>query len=200
MSSTRKWTVAAAALIVAVVASGCGSVAPGAAAVVGDERISERELTEHVQAVLRAQGRPVDSSAESIVDTTLNQLVTASLVEQYSEQEGIEVDQGEIDAAVVSVVAASGGQEALEQSLLQQDLAPDQLEALLRVNLLVQKIGQALDPAGTPESQSSAVFSAIVAFSEEVGTRINPRYGTWDAMNLGVGPAADDLSAPLAAS
>lgn len=200
MSSTRKWTVAAAGLMVAVVASGCGSVAPGAAAVVGDERISERELTEHVQAVLRAQGRPVDSSAESIVDTTLNQLVTASLVEQYSEQEGIEVDQGEIDAAVVSVVSASGGQEALEQSLLQQDLAPDQLEALLRVNLLVQKIGQALDPAGTPESQSSAVFSAIVAFSEEVGTRINPRYGTWDAMNLGVGPAADDLSAPLAAS
>lgn len=200
MSSTRKWIVGAAALIVAVVASGCGSVAPGAAAVVGEDRISERELTEQVQAVLRAQGRPVDSAAESIVATTLNQLVTASLVDQYAEQEGIEVDQGEIDAALAGVVAASGGEEALEQSLLQQDLAPNKLEALLRINLLVQKIGQALDPAGTPESQSSAVFLAIVTFSDEVGTRINPRYGTWDSMNLTIGPAADDLSVPLAAS
>ena len=200
MSSTRTWTMAAAALLVAVVASGCGSVAPGAAAIVGDDRISESDLTEQVQAVLRAQGRPVDSSAESIVDTTINQLVTASLVEQFAEREGIEVTQGEIDATVASVVAASGGEEALEQSLLQQDLAPDQLESLLRVNLLVQKIGQALDPAGTPESQSSAVFLAIVAFSDEVGTQVNPRYGTWDAMNLAVGPAADDLSIPLAAS
>lgn len=200
MSSTRTWKVAAAALVVAVVASGCGSVAPGAAAVVGEDRISERDLTEQVQAVLRAQGRPVDSSAESVVDTTLSQLVTASLVKQYAEREGISVDQGEIDAAAASVVAASGGEEALAQSLLQQDLAPDQLESLLRVNLLVQKIGQALDPAGTPESQSSSVFLAIVDFSDEVGTQVNPRYGTWDSMNLAIGPTADDLSVPFTAS
>ena len=199
MSRARTWTVAAAALIVATVTTGCGSVAPGAAAIVGDERISERELTEQVQSVLRAQGRPVDSSAPSVVGVTLSQMVTGTLVEQYAEREGITVTQGEIDAAVANLAAAAGGSEALVQSLLQQDLAPDQLESLLRVNLLVQKIGQALDPAGTPETQSTAVFAAVVEFSSEVGTRVNPRYGTWDATSLLIGPASDDLSIPVAA-
>ena len=57
MTIKRTWSLAGAAAIIALVASGCGSALPGAAAVVGDQRISERELTEQVEQVLRAQGR-----------------------------------------------------------------------------------------------------------------------------------------------
>ena len=87
MSSKKQWTLVGAALIVAAALSGCGSTSPGAAAVVGDDRISERELNAQVEQVLRAQGRPVDSASEALVVTTLDRMITTSLVEQFAAQE-----------------------------------------------------------------------------------------------------------------
>lgn len=180
----------------AVIVSGCGSAVPGAAAVVGDDRISERELTEKVEQVLRAQGRPVDSASEALVVTTLDRMITTSLVEQLAEREGVEVTQGELDATLVNYAEATGGQDAFEEILIQQDLAPESIEDLFRVNILAQKLGMELDPMGSPEAQSSAVLLAVAEFSEEVGTNVSPRYGTWDGATLTVGAVANDLSIP----
>ena len=196
MKSKRKWAIAGAAVMVAVVATGCGSAVPGAAAVVGDERISERELGERVEQVLRAQGRPVDSASEALVVTTLDRMITTSLVEQLADREGVEVTQGELDATVASYVEASGGREAFEELLLQQDLAPEGIEDLFMVNILAQKIGVVLDPAGSQESQTLAVLNAVSAFSADIGTRVSPRYGTWDPSELTIGAVANDLSIP----
>lgn len=196
MKSKRKWAIVGAAALVAVVTSGCGSAAPGAAAVVGDERISERELDERVEQVLLAQGRPVDSASEALVVTTLDRMITTSLVEQFASREGVEVTQGELDAVVASYVEGSGGREAFEELLLQQDLAPEGIEDLFRVNILAQKLGVELDPAGSPESQTLAVLNAVSAFSADIGTRVSPRYGTWDPSELTIGAVADDLSIP----
>ncbi|HEV8023701.1 MAG TPA: SurA N-terminal domain-containing protein [Candidatus Nanopelagicales bacterium] len=195
MGSRRRAMIAglaAAGLLV----TGCGDVSPGAAAVVGDDRISERELTEQVEQVLIAQGRPVDSSSQALVVTTLDRMITTSLVEQLAEQEGIEVTQGELDATLANYAEASGGQEAFEEALVQQDLAPDDIPEIIRVNILAQKISFELDPQGSPESQSAAIFNAVTAFSEQVGTEVSPRYGTWDPVSLAVGGTPDDLSAP----
>ena len=180
----------------AVLLVGCSSASPGAAAIVGDDRISERDLTEQVQQVLSAQGRPLDSASQALVATTLDRMITTSLVEQLATDQGIDVTRGELDATLANYAEASGGQEAFEQSLLQQDLAPDDIPEIIRVNILAQKIGFALDPGGTPESQSAAIFGAVTAFSQDVGTEVSPRYGTWDPVGLAVGPALDDLSTP----
>lgn len=196
MSSNKKWALAGVAGIVAVVVSGCGSAVPGAAAMVGDDRISERELTEKVEQVLRAQGRPVDSASEALVVTTLDRMITTSLVEQIAEQEGVEVTQGELDATLANYAEATGGQEAFEELLIQQDLAPESIEDLFRVNILAQKLGMELDPMGSPEAQSSAVLAAVSQFSDDVGTSVSPRYGTWDGASLTVGAIANDLSIP----
>lgn len=196
MSSTRKWTLVGAVAIAAVVMSGCSTAAPGAAAVVGSDRISERELTEKVEQVLRAQGRPVDSASEALVVTTLDRLITTSLVEQFAEQEGVSVTQGELDATVAGFVEATGGQQAFDDVLLQQDVAPESAPELIRVNLLAQKLGAALDPTGGPEAQSAAVLIAVSDFSEDVGTSVSPRYGVWDPINLSVGAMPNDLSVP----
>lgn len=196
MSSKKQWTLVGAALIVAAALSGCGSTSPGAAAVVGDDRISERELNAQVEQVLRAQGRPVDSASEALVVTTLDRMITTSLVEQFAAQEGVEVTQGELDATLANYAEATGGQEAFEELLLQQDLAPESIEDLFRVNILAQKLGMELDPMGSPEAQSSAVLAAVSAFSDQVGTSVSPRYGTWDGATLTVGATANDLSVP----
>lgn len=196
MTSKSKWTIVGAAVMVAVVTSGCGSAVPGAAAVVGDERISERELGERVEQVLRAQGRPVDSASEALVVTTLDRMITTSLVEQFASREGVEVTQGELDAVVANYAEGSGGREAFEELLLQEDLAAEGIDDLFRVNILAQKLGMELDPAGSPEAQTLAVLNAVSAFSADIGTRVSPRYGTWDPSELTIGAVPDDLSIP----
>lgn len=196
MSSTRKWTRAAVAAVAALLVTGCSTAAPGAAAVVGSDRISERELTQKVEQVLRAQGRPVDSASEALVVTTLDRLITTSLVEQFAEREGVSVTQGELDATVAGYVESTGGRQAFESALLQQDIAPQSVPDLFRVNLLAQKLGIVLDPMGSPEAQSTAVVIAVAGFSEEVGTTVSPRYGTWDPMNVSIAAIPNDLSIP----
>ena len=181
----------------ALVLSGCASATPGAAAIVGNERISERQLTEQVEQVLVAQGRPVDSASEALVVTTLDRMITSLLVEQIAEEQGIEVTQGELDATIAQYAAASGGEQAFKDTLLAQDLAPDDIEDLFRVNILAQKMGMILDPGGTPDSQSAAIFAAVTAFSQEAGTEVSPRYGSWDPAGLVVGPPPNDLFAPI---
>jgi len=180
----------------ALVLAGCGSASPGAAAIIGQDRISERDLTEQVQEVLRAQGRALDTASQALVATTLDRMITTSLVEQLAEREGIEVTQGELDTTLANFAEASGGQEAFEQSLLQQDLAPDDIPEIIRVNILAQKLGFALDPNGTPETQNASIFTAVTNFSQEIGTEVSPRYGSWDPVSLAVGAAPDDLSVP----
>ena len=200
MSITKKWIVAGASVLAVAALSGCGSASPGAAAVVGDDRISESELTEQVEQVLRAQGRPLDSASEALVVTTLDRMITTSLVEQFAQQQGVEVTQGELDATLANYAEATGGQEAFEELLIQQDLAPESIDGLFRVNILAQKLGMELDPMGSPEAQSSAVLAAVAQFSEEVGTSVSPRYGTWDGATLTVGAIANDLSVPGSSS
>lgn len=200
MSITKKWTIVGAGVLAVAALSGCGSASPGAAAVVGDDRISESELTEQVEQVLRAQGRPLDSASEALVVTTLDRMITTSLVEQFAQQQGVEVTQGELDATLANYAEATGGQEAFEELLIQQDLAPESIDGLFRVNILAQKLGMELDPMGSPEAQSSAVLAAVAEFSEEVGTSVSPRYGTWDGATLTVGTIANDLSVPGSSS
>jgi hypothetical protein len=197
MKSKRSLAVAAASVVIAFIASGCMSIHPGAAAVVGDDRISESQLTQQVQRVLRAQGRPVDTPSEALVVTTLDRMITTSLVEQFADREGITVNQGELDATLANFTEASGGKEAFEELLIQQDLAPEDIDSLFRVNILAQKLGLALDPTGSPESQSAAIFAAIAAFSDEIGTQVSPRYGSWQGAGLQIGPALNDLSTPV---
>ena len=186
MNSRRAGVLAAVAASVLVL-SGCASATPGAAAVVGNERISERDLTEQVEQVLRAQGRPVDSASEALVVTTLDRMITTQLVEQLAAENEVVVTQGELDATIANYVEASGGREAFQNTLLAQDLAPDDIDELFRVNLLAQKMGVLFDPSGTPETQSSAIFTAVAA-TQEVGTTVSPRYGQGDLAGLLVGP------------
>ena len=78
------------------------------------------------------------------------------------------------------------------------NVAPSQLESIIRLQLQAQDLGIALNPSGSAEEQGRAVFEAAGALSEELQTTVSPRYGTWDPATLALGPTPDDLSAPPA--
>lgn len=187
-------SVAAAALLL----SGCSNQQPGAAATLGDTRISEQTLSAEVQAVLVAQGQPATSVDESLPPQMLGRLITIELIDELARREGIVVTQGQIDEQLANYVAQAGDQAAVEKLFIEQGVAPSQIESIVRLNLQAQALGIALDPKGSAEEQGQAVVEAVVALSTELDTTVSPRFGTWDAATISVGPTPDDLSAPPA--
>jgi hypothetical protein len=176
--------------------SGCGTPTAGAAAVVGEQRISEATLNSEVQSVLSLQGLPATDSSNELITSTLNQMITTILVNELASREKIEVTQGEIDDLRLQYIAQAGGVEAFESQISQQGIAIDDVDSIIRVNIQVSQLGDVLSPNTEPDAKSAAVFLALSELSSEIGTEVSPRFGTWDPENLTVGPSANSLSEP----
>ena len=190
--------VAASVAAAAILLSACGSQQAGAAATLGDTRISEQTLSAEVQAVLAAKGQPTTSVDESLPPELLRRLILIELVDELAAREGVVVTQGQIDEQLANYEAQAGDRAALENLFIEQGVAPSQIEAFVKLNIQAQQLGIALAPSGSAEEQGQAVSDAVIAISEELDTTVSPRYGTWDAAAISVGPAPDDLSTPPA--
>ena len=189
------------AAVVAVAALGlvgCSSPTPGAAAVIGDTRIAETALTQQVQAVLKAQGLGLDTADSALTAQALDRMVKSQLVSMLAARAGVEITQGEIDAQLLDYDAQAGSRAEVERIFLEQGIAPSQIAGIIVLNLQANEIGMQLAPNGDPQLQGDAVVKAMTVLSELLDTEVSPRYGTWDAATLQVGPAPDDLSAPQA--
>lgn len=176
--------------------SGCGTPTAGSAAVVGDQRISESELNSEVEAVLALQGLPATDSSNELITSTLDEMITAILVEELASREKVEVTQGEIDDLRLQYIAQAGGQEAFEDQIGGQGIPFSEVDSIIQINIQVAKLGDALEPQGTPDERSAAVFIAVANLSTELGTEVSPRFGTWDPESLSVGPTSDTVSEP----
>lgn len=189
--------VRAAIAVVAVLAlSACSGQTAGSAAIVGDTRITDETISAEVENLLTAQGKSLDDASPSMMATALGRAVTTELVDQVATKEGVTVNAGEIDAVLDAYGEQAGGLAEFEKYLLTQDVAPDQITSIIRLNIQVEKLGLKLAPNESPDMQSLAVFQIVGTYSEEVGVEISPRYGSWDPANLTIGPPPDDLSTP----
>lgn len=192
----RAGTALIASVVAALVLSACSGQTAGSAAVIGDTRITDSSVSAEVEGLLAAQGRSLDEASPSMMATALSRAVTTELVNQYATREGITVNEGEIDAVLDAYSEQAGGLAEFEKYLLTQDVSPDQVTSIIRLNIQVEKLGQKLAPGESPDMQSLAVFQSVGKYSEDVGVEISPRYGSWDAANLTIGPPPDDLSTP----
>lgn len=183
-------TLAAAALAV----SGCGPALAGSAAVVGSARITDQALAAQVTAVT-TQLKIAETSEVSVA--ILNRLVTQQLIFALADQQKISVSQAEVDSFVEQQAQLAGGRERFEAVLMQKGIPADQIPAAARATLLVAQLGSRLVPGGDGEAQDSATVAAVTKFSGEIGTRVSPRFGEWDAELLRIGPPPNDLSRPI---
>jgi hypothetical protein len=184
-------------VLMAASLTGCGANQAGAAATLGDQRITENELNAQVESLLKAQGLTSSEATAELVSTTLDRMITTNLVDQLAERQGISISQGELDNVRLQYLAQAGGQQQLDALLLQQGVLPSELDSVIETNLLVSELGVALAPEATPDVQGGAVFIAASELSVEIDAQVAPRFGTWDAENLTVGPVTDDVSAPV---
>ncbi|MEV7143594.1 SurA N-terminal domain-containing protein [Streptomyces tauricus] len=177
----------AALVTAAPLLTACGSDAhPGAAAVVGDDRITVSQLENRVNEVRTAQRAATTGEAQyeqaiaksgGLTRDTLHGMVLDRVLHRAADDAGVTVTRKEIQEARTGLEQQAGGAKALEVSWLQQyGVPPERLDDNLRVQIEAQKLASAL---GTDTSQP-AFWKALSEASKKLDVDLNPRYGSWD--------------------
>ncbi|NUL02584.1 SurA N-terminal domain-containing protein [Streptomyces lunaelactis] len=186
-------TVSAALLVAAPLLAACGNEAhPGAAAVVGGERIEVSTVQAKVKDVRTAQASS-PQSAQLIKDSgqlsraKLYDLIVGQVVQRAADDADVKVSRKEIQDGLAVLEQQSGGQEQLAAMYLEQrGVAPAQLNDAVRRDILVNKLAASLGATNTPEGQAT-LNKAFTAAAKSLHIDVNPRYGTWDDQKLELG-------------
>jgi hypothetical protein len=180
-----------AAIAAAPLLTACGSDAhPGAAAVVGGQRITVAQLETRVKEVREAQRAAVADDAQyaqvlnqtsSLTRDTLHGMVLDRLLDRAAEEAGITVTPREVQQLRAGLEQQVGSVKGLETAWLQRyGIAPQRLDDNLRLQLEADKLAASL---GTDTSQT-AFLDALSKVSAELRVDINPRYGSWNAKDV----------------
>ncbi|MFJ5709514.1 SurA N-terminal domain-containing protein [Streptomyces sp. NPDC093105] len=199
-SSARRRTalaLSAALLAAAPLLTACGGEAhPGAAAVVGGERIDVSSLQAEVKAARDAQAAS-PQSAQLIAATgdlgrqKLNGMIFDRILGKVAADQGVTVSRAELQETRAAFVRENGGVEGLEAVLLQQQgVAPGQVGDVVRRNVLMTKIIEKLGITETPEGQQK-LQELFAAASKSLDIDVNPRYGAWDDTKVQLDTGAD---------
>lgn len=189
-------TLTAALLAAAPLLTACGNDAhPGAAAVVGGERVEVSTLQAQVRDVRDAQ-QASPQAAELIKNTgqlgqiKLNSMIFDRILQKAAADAGVTATRKEIQTTRQSAAQQSGGEDQLATMLLQQGaLTPGQIDTAIRREVLMSKLARSLGAnTTTPEGQQQ-VIGALVKTSEKLGIDVNPRYGAWDVKQVRLGEA-----------
>lgn len=148
-------------------------VEAGAAAIVGDQRISARELNANVQefeAALEKANITPDQLGVPVAQFVLFRMTNQARYQQIADKHGVTVTEAEIDNAL-----KDGGQyQDPEMNLLSKGVAPDNARDYLRAEVGAFKV---LDKFGGQQSEEAAA-----KWQQEynsVKTVFSPRYGTF---------------------
>jgi parvulin-like peptidyl-prolyl isomerase len=141
--------------VAVAVLAGCGnaSTSPGAAAVVGDQRISTDALQKTVDRALRdpqAQSK-LGADRARFVREELGRLINNDVIAAAAAAHGVTVSNSEIDSQISQFAQQAGGQAQLEQSAAQNGVPKEDLRNFIRFYVLQQKLADKL-VAGVPVS------------------------------------------------
>jgi hypothetical protein len=165
----------------------CGNDAhPGAAAVVGGQRITVAQLQSRVNEVRTAQRSSVQNEAQyeravattgGLTRETLYGMVFDQVVHRAAQDAGVTVTRKDIQDMRAGLAQQAGGSKALEATwLAQYGVPPQRLDENLRLQVEGRKLAAKL---GTDTTQP-AFWKALSTASKELHVDLNPRYGTWD--------------------
>ncbi|OAR26129.1 hypothetical protein A8W25_11755 [Streptomyces sp. ERV7] len=180
------------ALSVALLGAGplltaCGSEAhPGAAAVVGGDRIPVSALQAQVKDVRTAQ-QASPQSAQLIKNTgqlsraKLHGLIFDKVLDRAAADAGVSVSRKELQDARAAMAQQSGGEQAFAAMLLQQrGVAPGQIDDAVREQVQLTRLAAATGADLSTPTGQAAVTRTLTEASKKLKIDVNPRYGTWD--------------------
>ncbi|WP_430479287.1 SurA N-terminal domain-containing protein [Streptomyces sp. P11-1] len=186
--------VSAAVLLTAPLLAACGNEAhPGAAAVVGGERIEVSAVQAQAADVRAAQESSPEAAqlvnkSGQLNRAKLHGLIFGRILDKAAEDAGVTVTRKEIQEARTASRAQAGGEEQLRAMMLQQRwVAPEQIDNDMRQEVLLPKLAKALGAdLGTPAGQQ-VVGEALTKASKALDIDVNPRFGAWDDQKMQLG-------------
>jgi hypothetical protein len=202
-----KWSAAAAVVGLAVTA--CGSVQMGAAAIVGGGRISSATLTAQSASLRKAiQTDPSKSQLTypqaQVPQQVLSWLLRFRVRNELAAQQRVVVTTAQQQAALATLSSQlrQSGNVTLTEAAIANGLPPDMLPELGRYLSIGNQLLDRLDGGQTPTTQ--AAQNALTAqlnksqclASKQLQIRVNPQFGAFDYNQMSVVPAQSSLSAP----
>ena len=203
MTRARRASAAATVAVAAVLLSACGSTQAGAAAVVGDVRITETRVNQAAADAAAAASpfpptRPRGSTPGTFPQANANRLVTSELLAIAAAQEGIVVTQSEVDTLLDQAAGDTSRAEFEAQIAAQTGVPPADLESFARDFIIQQKLGEILAPGADATAKTAAVNARLAQIAEQEGVTVSPRYGAWNAEAARIEGDVNDLSSPQA--
>lgn len=187
----------------ALLLTGCSQV--GAAATLGDTKITQATVQGSIDSIL-AERAKVDTTqmqletGESLNRGQLRFHLLSALLRAVGEELKLTVTKAEIDTRRASIVEQVGGASALPNALVNAGIAPADLDTYIEAILMSDKISQALVANGVAQDQVGAELQKlVVAKAKELGVTVNPRYGKWNAETADI-QAADPASTAVTPS
>ncbi|MCZ3387551.1 MAG: hypothetical protein LH645_00120 [Actinomycetia bacterium] len=196
MRGGRRLRIALAVAAISVLAlSGCATQKAGSAAVAGDERLTEAQLTdlfgeldELYNVNPDAQRLPNDQLTLSVLSWWVNEQLIGTL----AREEGLTATQAQIDQVL------GADQKQRDAISLGNGIPPSRLDAAAEVFVLSSALTDSLaEPGATKEETDAALMARLQETADDLGISISPRFGTWNSATVSVQPRNPErLSSP----
>lgn len=187
----------------------CSPVQLGAAAIVGNQRITVSSLDSQVsylQAAAKPYGSGIQLTSAEMPSAVLSWLVRFAIMDQLASSSGISVTQAQIQAGTADIdsqassAASQDGSGTAQSVLISAGIAPQMMPAIGRYQaqelLYVEKVNGGKLPTTT--AQNNAVEAAITkgqcTAAKALNIQISPQFGRLDYTQYAVVTAADTLS------
>ena len=215
MAVLRRFVAAIAVTVGAGLAvAGCAPVKMGAAAIVGDQRVTIANLdTESGRLASAVKSYPgvLSLSQQQVTQQTLAWLIRFQINEQFARDNGITVSPGEASSALHDIYTSGQAQAAQsgisnasqELVLAAYGIAPDLGTELGRYQAIENAYLTQLNGGTMPTSNTAGVNAEVAKFqhaqclvAKSLNIRVNPQFGRMDYSTYGVVTAADTVSRP----
>jgi hypothetical protein len=166
-------------VVAAASLTACDTDEIGAAAVVGDDRITIGELQDRVRDFTDSIPDESEEGTDPAIlqQALLDRMIRHRLLEQLARDEGIEVSEADIDTFIEEQVEGPAPDGDITDLLAQSALTDNTLREAVRDVLIQQELVERL-------GGEEAFIEALAEKSEEIGVKVSPRYGTWTDAGL----------------
>jgi SurA N-terminal domain len=178
VSPSRRAVAAVLCMLATVPLAACNTEQIGAAAVVGEERISVAELQEQVRDLGESLPDGAATGDQSVVQhEILQRMIRSELIAAVARDEGVEVSEAEVDAFIEEQIRPQAPDGDLGPLLAQNNLTEDSLRTSVRDQLVATELIARL--GGERE-----LIERLTEKADELGVEVSPRYGRWDGIVL----------------
>jgi hypothetical protein len=193
LSLSRRVVAAVLCAVAGVPLAACNTEQIGAAAVVGDDRITVAELQEQVRdladSLPDSAGATGDQSAAQ--HAILQRMIQSELLAAVAADEGVDVSDADVDTFIDEQVVSQAPEGDIGALLAQSNLTEASLRDVVRDQLIADEM---ISRLGGQEQ----LIEALTDKAEEIGVTVSPRYGTWQGVMLE--QSSGSISEPASAS